>query len=40
MGISNIDQLKHNIKCLDLLLDQEILNKINEIHNEDRNPCV
>ena len=40
MGISNIDQLKHNIKCLDLLLDEEILKQINQIHNEDRNPCV
>ena len=40
MGISNIDQLKHNIKSLDLLLDEEILKQINQIHNEDRNPCV
>ena len=40
MGVSKLDQLKNNIKSLDLIIDKEILNKINKIHNQDRNPCA
>ena len=40
MGVSDLDQLKQNIKSIDFLIENNILKKINEIHEEDRNPCV
>ncbi len=40
MGVSNLEQLKENIKSIDFFIGEEIFEKINFIHNEDRNPCV
>ena len=40
MGVSKLDQLKRNIKSLNIIIKDEIFENINKIHNEDRNPCV
>ena len=40
MGATSLDQIKENIKSLDIILDKEILKNIEEIHLSDPNPCV
>jgi len=40
IGVTSLNQLKSNIKFIDLNLDSSIIKKINEIHNSDPNPCV
>tara|TARA_B000000460_G_C21275790_1_gene289509 strand:- start:6 stop:161 length:156 start_codon:yes stop_codon:yes gene_type:complete len=40
IGATTINQLKENIASINITLSQEILNKIEEIHLSDPNPCV
>ncbi len=40
MGVTTLDQIKENLMSLRINLSKEIINKINEIHNEERNPCL
>ncbi len=40
IGATNIDQLKENIKSIDVTLSREILEEIENIHLSDPNPCV
>ena len=39
IGATNLDQLMENIKTVDIKLDEEILEKIDEIHDECPFPC-
>ena len=39
IGATNLDQLLENIKTFDLQLSEEILEKIEEIHDECPFPC-
>ena len=38
IGATTIDQLKENIKSVDVELSEEIMEKINLIHNNNPNP--
>jgi len=40
IGATNMKQLKENIDSVDIILSKEILDKIQEIHLLDPNPCV
>ena len=40
IGVTSMNQLKNNIKFLDLKLNKLVLKKINNIHDSDPNPCV
>ncbi len=40
IGVTSLDQLKSNLKFIDLKLDASTIIKINKIHNLDPNPCV
>ena len=40
MGVTTLDQIKENLMSLRINLSKEIINKINEIHNDERNPCL
>ena len=40
IGVTSVNQLRRNIKFLDLKIDRNVLKKINEIHYKDPNPCV
>ncbi len=39
-GVTNLNQLKHNLKSTETNLTKEILNEINKIHYQDPNPCA
>ena len=39
-GVVSIEQLKANLFAVDVKLSSEIIKKINDIHHEERNPCV
>jgi aryl-alcohol dehydrogenase-like predicted oxidoreductase len=40
IGATTMDQLKENIDSIDLILSQEILNDIEDVHLSNPNPCV
>ena len=40
IGVTSIEQLRENLKALDIKLSKEILLEIENIHSDDRNPCV
>ncbi len=40
IGVTSLDQLKSNLKFIDLKLDASTIIKINKIHNIDPNPCA
>ena len=40
VGVSSLEQIKSNLSSLEIKLSEEILKKINDIHFDDRNPCV
>ena len=39
-GVASLDQLKANLFAVDVKLSSEIIKKINNIHHDERNPCV
>ena len=39
-GVTNLNQLKHNLKSTETTLTREIINEINKIHHQDPNPCT
>ncbi len=39
-GVTNLSQLKNNIKSLDIKITKDILEEIDKIHLEDPNPCT
>ena len=39
IGATTMDQLKENIQSINIELDEEILEKINIIHNNNPNPA-
>ena len=39
-GVTNLNQLKHNLKSTEAILPREIIDEINKIHYQDPNPCV
>ena len=40
IGATSMDQLKENIDSVDLVLNEDILSKIEDIHLTNPNPCV
>ena len=40
IGATSIDQLKEDIDSINTTLSKEILDKIQDIHLSDPNPCV
>jgi len=40
IGATNLNQLKENIESINIKLSKEILEKIEDIHLSDPNPCV
>ena len=38
IGATNMDQLKENVESINIELNQEIMDKINLIHNNNPNP--
>ena len=39
-GVTKLNQLKENINCLNLVLSEELMKEIEQIHIDDPNPCV
>ena len=40
IGATSIEQLKENIDSINVVLSEDLLKEITEIHSEDPNPCV
>ena len=40
IGATNLSQLRENIESINIKLSKEILEKIEDIHLSDPNPCV
>ena len=39
IGATTLDQLKENINSIDIKLDEKVIEKIEEIHKQNPNPC-